>query len=97
MTRFNQNKKTLPIKMSKPKIENNMNETGSIKRKFVAPALQAERDKLAFDQMELRAKLYGDPNIQTAIEGIIAKMEKHPELANTFEYRELSRMEQSMN
>lgn len=24
-------------------------------------------------------------------------MEKHPELANTFEYRELSRMDQSMN
>jgi hypothetical protein len=54
-----------------------INNTGSVKLKIVAPDLQKERDKCAFDQQELRVMLSGGQEVHDKFQMYVKLMEKH--------------------
>ena len=66
---------------------------GSIKRKYVNPDLQQERDNCNFDQEEVE-KAINVPGVREYYSKFAPIFEKYPQLKNPKEYVEMTRVEQ---
>ena len=65
--------------------------TGSIDRRFTAPALAAERANCDFDQEELTQMLFGCPEVIGYRREFYRLVDANPEIMqNSFAFRELS-------
>mmetsp|Transcript_19804 Transcript_19804/g.24469 ORF Transcript_19804/g.24469 Transcript_19804/m.24469 type:complete len:136 (+) Transcript_19804:29-436(+) len=64
--------------------------TGSVKRKFVAPDIQEEREKLAFDQNELSTFLVGGEERARKWKSIVDSFGSDPGLSNYVHFADLT-------
>ena len=71
--------------------------TGSYKRKTVAPDIQEEREKLAFDQNELQQFLHGGPERFAKWKSKIDSFGSEPGLTNYVEFSDLTPHEQQVD
>ena len=74
-----------------------LGKTGSVKRGIVSPDLQEERAKCNFDQRELGVFLHGGEENLQAWNQMMKMFGDDPELANSFEFYDMSPHEMHIN